>query len=490
MTADEKTVVSEPVVAGGKKPEQPDKAAFEAQLAVLQKDLNAKNDKLDAYRNQLKAASTDSEQSKRQQALKSELSTLRKRRGELRTSKQAVYEEIKTIDDSIKRKTKDIQAAKAKLNFKSVEELDKKIAELNATVDSGLLKLVDEKRMLNDITALKKARKTFGTFRESEASIAADREKIAALRAKADDPETKEIAAKLTTLQAELDGINAEFDKTSKNRTSLVEKRNEARKIKDEAYNALWKFKNEYYAQEKEYRKYMQEVRQKQWERRIAEREAQDKERRQARAAKKLEDASEPAFTAQIATAESLLAHFDPTFKPSTEGIVQKSSFAPASARQVALPDGVQVLSKKKDVAEDDYFVGKKGKKAKGVKKAAPAADEKKDDKFTLSPEIIDQLSKLSIGVPAAWDDVPAVVEKLKVKIEWFVDNQERVTAENIAKATAEIEKAEAEAASGDKEKRAPKRPAKAKKDAPAEDAPAEDAAEDVPAEAAAEAAA
>lgn len=316
-------------------------------------------------------------------------------------------------------------------------------------VDSGTLKLVDEKRMLGDISSLKKARKTFASFRETESSINADRETIASLRTKTDDPESKSLYARSQELQNELNGLREQFDKVNQNRNSLIEKRNEARKVKDDAYNALWKFKNEFYTQKKEYTKYQQEERQKSWERRRAEREAYDKERRQIRAAKKLEEASEPAFSASIAEAESLLAYFDPTFKPSEESFERQSTFAPQQiSRKVELPDGVEIFSAKSS-RDEQYFVGKKGKKGRGAKRPSDGESVEKE-KFTLNMGIVDQLTKLSIGLPSSKDEVPATVESLKAKISWFHDNQERITAENIAKATAEIEKLEKEAASGE----------------------------------------
>ncbi|KAK9385960.1 hypothetical protein V1515DRAFT_640049 [Lipomyces mesembrius] len=440
------------------RPVKPDQATFEAGLEALEKELKAKSDKQDYYVNQLKLLSPDSAQSEKQQELRGQLTAIRQRQTEIRAANQKVFEEIRTLDDGIKRKIKEVQSAKSKISFKSIDELDAHIKKLEAAVDSGTMKLVDEKRTLSDITGLKKARKSFSNIREIEQSIAESKEKVAALRSKTEDSESKELSSKHQKIQSELDAIRAEIDKVQKNRSTLVEQRNEARKAREEAYNALRKFKNDFYQQKKEYGKYEQEERQRRWERKKAEREAFERERRKKRAAQKLEAASEPAFGADIAQAESLLQYFEPTFKPTSGALRLSSSLAAQATRTIdaAPPAGTQILTKKTN--DETYFVGKKGKKNKNTNGISAAEKEK----FTLNFEIVSQLSKLSLGVPMNKEEVPATVEALKSKVQWFKDNQDRVTTENIKKAEVEIERlekdAEAEAAK-DQEPR--KRPVK-----------------------------
>ncbi|KAK9456285.1 hypothetical protein V1511DRAFT_521085 [Dipodascopsis uninucleata] len=414
-------------VASKARPVKPDQAAFESQLAELEKELKAKSEK---------QLNPDSAQKERQQQLRTELAQIRAKQNEIRSANQKVFEEIRTLDDGIKKKTKDIQAAKSKLNFKSVSELDAYIKKLETQVDSGTLKLVEEKRILQDITSLKKARKSFGSIREIESSIAESREKVAALRAKTEDKEFKELSAKYQKIQGELDSIRGELEKIQKNRSGLFEQRNDARKAREEAYARLRKFKNDFYQQKKEYAKFEQEERQKRWERQRAEREAQEKERRKRRAEKMLEDASQPAFERDISSAESLLQYFDPSTKPTADAIQILSSLAAQPGRTIDAPEGTAVIKK---TEEDVYFVGKKNKKKGANNNAA------EKEKFTLNIEIVNQLSKLSIGVPLNKDEVPATVNSLKTKIEWFKDNQSRVTEENIKKATAEIKRLEDE---------------------------------------------
>lgn len=312
---------------------------------------------------------------------------------------------------------------------------------LESQVDSGTLKLVEEKRLLSDITALKKLRKSFASIREIEQSIAESKEKVSALRSKVEDSESKELSAKHTEIVNELNAYRAESDKAYKSRSSLIEKRNEARKAKDEAFNALRKFKNEFYQQKKEYGKFEQEERQRRWERQKAEREEFERERRKKRAALKLEAASEPAFAADLTQAESLLQYFDPSFKPSSGAVKSASGLAAQAKRTIdaAPPPGTQVLSRK-STDDDIYFVGKKGKK-KSNNNTQP-----EKEKFTLNFEIVSSLSKLSVGVPMSREEVPATVASLKEKIQWFSDNQEKTTAENIKKAQAEIDRLEKEA--------------------------------------------
>ncbi|KAK9466689.1 hypothetical protein V1512DRAFT_263203 [Lipomyces arxii] len=424
-----------------KRPTRPDQAAFESGVEALEKELKAKTDKQDYFVGQLKLLTGNSAQNERQKELKEQLGVIRVRQAEIRAANQKVLEEIKTLDEGIKRKVKEVQAAKSKLSFKSPEDLDAQIKKFESMVDSGTLKLVDEKRMLSDITALKKTRKNFSSVREIEQSIAEAKAKVAALRAKTEDKESKDLSAEHNVLQTELNGIYAEIEKAQKNRSALTEQRNVARQAKDEAYQALRNFKNEFYKQKKEFAHFEQAERQKRWERKKAEREEFERERRKRRAAQRLETASQPAFEDDIAQAESLLQYFDPSFKPSaTSTLRSTSSLAAQATRTVdpAPPAGTQIISRK---IEEDYFVGKKNKKRNNTV-SAPAEKEK----FTLNLEIVNQLGALSIGVPTSREEVPPVVASLKEKITWFKENQASVTAENIKKAEAEIEKLESEA--------------------------------------------
>lgn len=97
---------------------------------------------------------------------------------------------------------------------------------LDRQVESGMMKLVEEKKALNEISTLKKSRKAFDTFTAQQAAIDADKAKIDAIRAGMDNPEAKAISDKFNALRSELDTINKAHDQSSKGRDALYEEKN------------------------------------------------------------------------------------------------------------------------------------------------------------------------------------------------------------------------------------------------------------------------
>lgn len=88
------------------------------------------------------------------------------------------------------------------------------------------MKLVDEKKALQEISVLKKTRKTVESFATIQAGIDEDKIKVDALRAGLDDPEAKSISDRFNSAKSELDAINKAHDEASKGRDSIFEERN------------------------------------------------------------------------------------------------------------------------------------------------------------------------------------------------------------------------------------------------------------------------
>lgn len=105
---------------------------------------------------------------------------------------------------------------------------------------------------------------------------------------------------------------------------------------------------------------------------------------------------------------------------------------------------GQAIRKKGSESAEDSYFAGssssRKGKKQQGKKKGvpldlsasedAPAAETRNDLKVPVGH--LSALLSLSIPPPTSSADVPRVVENLKLKKRYFVENQEQKTRERI----------------------------------------------------------
>lgn len=291
-------------------------------------------------------------------------------------------------------------------------------------VDGGMMKLVDEKKALSEITNLNKARKQFSGFDGQQKDIDAIKAKIAEQKKLLDDPEQKALSEKYTVLQTELDGLKGEQDEAFKNMKALREETDKARAEQQAKYTARKELKDSYYQQKRAFQEYEFQARKVRNEKRRQEQLQYVAGKRKQAASQRLEEASAPAYQDEIFATEGLIRHFDPSALPAKETSAA-SKFAASSQRTVDDSGFKGTRVSKKDADEESYFVGTGGKKGKKGKKAAPA-----ENKFNLNMGIIEELAKVGLDAPASQADVPATVEKLQEKLAFWKGDQDRKTKE------------------------------------------------------------
>ena len=174
-----------------------------------------------------------------------------------------------------------------------------------------------------------------------------------------------------------------------------------------------------------------------------AQKEAEEHEKRKARVIQLREEASRPAFQAQIENCRTLIDYFaarstTPNVSRAKGGYTEPK----LEIRQVeAAPDNF-VPRKKKDEEEEAYFVGGKGKnKGKKGPKAHSTETTSSSTNIDVPFGTLATLHSLSIPPPSSQADMARVVEDLITKKTWFEANQARMTAEAMAKAEAEIQR-------------------------------------------------
>ncbi|KAF2445727.1 hypothetical protein P171DRAFT_472416 [Karstenula rhodostoma CBS 690.94] len=429
------------------RPEKPDETVYKDQLYKLEKthsDAQAKFNAAKAKLDDARPNNKDSPNAVRQQELKAELTKIRQTQQGQKSSRTAILDKIKRLDEQLKGRIGELKTAKGKVNFKSVEDVDREIARLQKEVDTGRMKIVDEKKALNEITNLNKARKNFSGFDAQQKSIDDLKAQIAEQKKLLDDPEQKALSSRYTELQDELDKLKAEQDGAFKNMKVLMEARDKAREDQQVKFQAIKEHKDQYYQQKRAFAEYDFQARKARQERKRQEQAEYQANKRKEIAAKRLEEASAPAYQDEILTSEGLIRYFDPSALPAKE-TTTTSKFA-ASAQRTVDDAGLKGtrLSKKGD-DEEAYFIGSGAKKnKKGRKAAAPASE-----KFNLNIGVLDELAKVGVNPPSSQADVPATVEKLKEKLEKWKSEQDAKTKENIAKAQKEIDRLEAEETDG-----------------------------------------
>ncbi|KAI0888883.1 uncharacterized protein GGS22DRAFT_152614 [Annulohypoxylon maeteangense] len=444
-------VADTPVPAAGekKRPEKPNADLFNEQLAKAEKEYQESFAKYNAVKQKVEIAAPNknkenqSPTQKRRQELIAQANEIRNKQGAGKNARNSKLDQIKRLDEQLRSRISEQKNARGKVAFKSVEDVDREIDHLEKQVNGGMMKLVDEKKALAEVSNLRKQRKNFAQFDTSQKGIDELKAKIKEIKDSMDDPETRALSDQYTKIQAELDSIKAEQDEVFKNLNVLRDERSRLQAEQQEKFQAVRKIKDEYYGAKKVFAEYEREARQRIRERQKAERDRIEKERKKERAQKLLQEASDPAYLEEIRRANSLLHFYDPSSTSTEKAPLLADSGLGAQASRKVDDSGLKGtrLVRKED-REDDYLPAvKKGKKGK---KAVVAAEKQG---FNCPPSVIDDCGFLGIDPPMAASDVPAVIEKVKAKLENWKSDQQAQTQRNIDKAKKEIEKIEAEEA-------------------------------------------
>jgi uncharacterized coiled-coil DUF342 family protein len=360
--------------------------------------------------------------------LKTELNSIRQAQQGNKSSRNAIFEKMKKLDEQVKSRLNELKIAKGKINYRTVGEVDEAIGRLQKQVDTGTMKLVDEKKALSEISSLHKARKSFTAFDSMQKGIDDIKAQITEQKKLLDDPEQKALSDKYTVLQTELDGLKAEEDDAHKNLKSLRDQRDKAYADMQEKWTALKEIKDTYYQQKQAYYDYEFQAKKVRQEKQRQERQEWEASKRREHAKTKLEEASGPAYQDEILTAEGLIRYFDPSAVAAKE-TAAPSAFAAAAQRTVDAAGLKGTKLVKKD--EEEYFMGTGGKKGKKSKKSGtPSAAPPAEGKFNLSIGVIEELSKVGVDAPSSQAGVPTVVEKLKEKLDFWKKDQDRKTKE------------------------------------------------------------
>ncbi|KAL5507972.1 BFR1 [Sanghuangporus vaninii] len=436
---------------------KPDKKEYDAEQEAFRAKIAGLQEKMSAIQSKLNAGSSSGPGAERRAELRAELDKIKEEQGKFKNSRGQLMAQLKALNDGIAKKIKDLQAAKSKSQFKSVAEIDAHIRQLEKQIESGSMKLVDEKRALAEISTCKRLRKSVEGFQAEQDSIERDRAQVEELRKQLDDPEAKGLSDRAEAIKEELGQIRKEGDEFYANRNKLFDERNEIKEQLDEIFNRKRESTQRYREENDRYWAKVHEDRARRAERVREQRQAEEEAKRKEVAQRLREDAAMPAYQSQIEDCQTLIDYFS----GKTTGHIRLSTFEQPSKgelagvpkleiRQVEADTAGLVARKKKSEKEDAYFVGGKakkgGKKGKGGAKAAVNGSGDGDATPTASSgslnvplSTLTALLSLSIPPPASAADIPRVVSDLQTKKAWFEANQARVTQENIAKAEAEI---------------------------------------------------
>ncbi|KAH8830916.1 hypothetical protein DL96DRAFT_983543 [Flagelloscypha sp. PMI_526] len=430
---------------------KPDKKAFDSEQDQLKSEIDTLQTKLNAVRDKISLATKNGPGKERREVLKKELNDLKGDQGAMKRGRDKIHEQLQSVRASMEQKKTALNTARGKTPFKTVADVDNHIRHLESQVESGSMKLADEKRALQEITQTKRTRKTVEGFQRDQEAIEADKRTLDELKKQLDDPEAKAASEKYTKIKEELDALKKEEDEAYAGRSQLFSERDGIQAQLNELYNKKRAGSAAFREQNDRYWTKVNEERSRRAERARAQRAADEAEKKKEEATRLREEAEIPAYQAYIEDCQTLID----SFSGKTTGAV-KLNTAPAEKaelagvskldiRQVEAPTEGVIVRKKKGEDDDNYFVAsKKQKNQKGSKPPPSAPKEPKepsssDSALNVPLATLTALLSLSIPPPASSADVPRVIEDLKTKKAWYEANQARATAENIAKADAAI---------------------------------------------------
>ncbi|KAJ7591017.1 hypothetical protein C8J56DRAFT_1024726 [Mycena floridula] len=430
---------------------KPDKKAYDEKQDKIKADIEALNKKLSAVRDKISLTTKSSPAKEKRTALKAEMDSLRGQQSGFKASQSDIHTKIKTLNEGIVKKIKDLQSSKSKMPYKNVAEVDAHIKNLEKQVESGSMKLAEEKRALQEISLCKRNRRAVESFEADQKAIDADRESLDSLKKQLDDPEYQAVQGRYTQLKAEMDALTKEEQEAYEGRSELFKQRDDIQQQINDLYAEKRDASQKYKEANDRYWTKIHEERAKRAERYAAQRAATEAQKKQERAEELLETAKVPAFLFDIEDCQTLIDHF----LGKTKGEITLKKLAPPTDKEVpgvakldirkveSAPQEGLVTRKKKGEDEESYFVGGKGKGKgrKGVEKTNGTAEASSASQLNVPFSTLSALLALSIPPPVSQADVPRVVADLTKKKDWFVANQARVSAENLAKAEAEVRK-------------------------------------------------
>ncbi|KAJ3399266.1 hypothetical protein HDV05_001888, partial [Chytridiales sp. JEL 0842] len=294
-----------PVVIQRPKGPRPDKAAHEKEV----KAANAEIDRLKAEMAALqqKIGGTDNIKDQydgRRKELRAQLDELSKERTAVNEARGKLLDKIKSIQTGMKKKNEDLKSSKDKLGVKNVEELDLQVSRLEAQLTAGSLKLIEEKRVVTEISNLKKARKVLENLSGEANSFKNDKEQLDQLRAELDtlQPKKDEINKQFDKVKAELNKVDGEKRKDLGSFNELISQKKDLKAKLDAEYDKVRTLRSDFRKLNDEWFQWERAEKERKQKEYLALKKQADAERLAKAAQRELEDADIPAFTEEINT--------------------------------------------------------------------------------------------------------------------------------------------------------------------------------------------
>merc|ERR1712137_206544 len=293
----------------------------------------------------------------------------------------------------------------------SEEEIDKRICEIDFMLISETMSLKEEKKLLQEISELKKSkpkveqmRQTIGQYeQESNMPRGEDAEQMKN-RITSD---LKDMLEQKKAVQDELQKLEGEWDSKASGLKSMYE---EKKRIRDEITKYITEKKekiSDFYKEKDEYDQYMDSLKRDKMERLAKEKAKRKEEWEYERRKREVEQMDDMPYFAEVTLLQQTIKFCKSLQPKDTENVQQEKKEV-----QFGGLDGCELLVKKEN--RDEYFFAPKSKarasKQSGKQKVGSKAIKHNVETFKL-------FEKLKLDAPMTIDDLPECLKQLEASL-------------------------------------------------------------------------
>jgi len=407
-----------------KKCDKPNKEEFDAKVQKLNDEIAELNNKLSAIDvNIAKTKQTSGGGTDDFSQAKAQMKTLRDQKDKVMRERQEIADKRNAAKASIDKKKEAARSQRAELKYSNVDEIEKKIAELENRQQMTSMTLAAEKQLLKEIDALKQSKKAVAALSSNHDSISSELESQKSINEQLTEKskELDEIKKQIDAQKTVLDGLSAENSEKRSALPTLFKEKDGIRAEKNAKVEQIKAMRNDFRKAENDFRNYLREVRKKRAEERKAEDEARDAERAERKKQWEAEEAKKVPYEEEMALCDYLVNYLETTFLNAPEdgaGAAEKKEAETVTEFEGFALSG-KAARRKFDETDDFCNLGLGKKKGRGKKKGG-AKDAAGGGKLVLAVDTFEHFSMIGVDAPITREAVAATVDAVKKKKEYY----------------------------------------------------------------------
>ena len=430
MCAQQDAVIEAPAVAVPREKEikpvkKPDEEAFKARMSEQDERIAAKQARLEQIKQIFD--SRDGQRGAESSAAALSKAKFQEARAESRRilqERRSIYDQINAAEQLKKQQQDLTQRLRSELPFFSVDEIERRIKQLEMSQQTSSLTIKEDRKVMDDIRRLNANKPMIKQYDEAQESLRGVKEHHTTLftQIKAKNAELASAKEVEEGLRAEMDDARARDDAKKSDLPALHKERDECRREMSEIRLALKHMRDEFSEQRKEWFTYQKQMRD-QKQRELLERKAA----RQAEisAWRKLleeEEARRDPWEEEKLLCEQLISYVEKYLPIKiVETAVNAAEEAAAKVRAEIQAGG----GRKKAHEDDEYLIALRSNKGKkkgggGGKSSTPPTPKTKVVKMTHAPESFESFGKLGFKPPLDTGECPQLYKALLEKREWL----------------------------------------------------------------------